>query len=109
MLLTSTEPEPRIVTDYEFAFTNGISYTLEVDLDSGDTIDWATNPSVVIIGRAARPSSTEVGIMIPAQETTIFVASLISVTKQTRTITSATTEQKIEFQNILEDLAKGVH
>ena len=97
--------EQHQVVDYEIVFNNGLTAPITVDEQAGDTVDWATSPLTVTFYQAERPHPVDPEARIPAEETTIFISHILTITKRRRTVMPATPDQKAEWQNVLRTLS----
>lgn len=92
---------------YDFWFENGMVFTISVDKEGGDSIDWATNPSVVMIHLSAHPHNTNPEIMIPAEDHTIFVKHILRLVKHEEDAMPLTTEQRLALSATVQEISKG--
>jgi hypothetical protein len=92
--------EPHIVDDYDISFDNGLSMSITVDKEAGDTIDWTTSPLVVQFHAAAKPSVTDPDTLLPAEDTTIFLSHVLSISHRCREVMPRTPDQDIAFKTL---------
>lgn len=108
-MIVTTPLETKTVTDYTFQFANGLSMLLTVDENAGDSVDWATSPLIVIFKLAEKPSPNNSEVKLPAEEISVFLSHVLSISKQNRTITELTPEQKQEWKNTLLKMSKAIN
>ena len=84
--------DTKTVYDYELLSANGIPLTLTIDESAGDVVE--IDKLVVTFHLTAKPSVTNPDVNLPAEEITVFVNHLLSITKRTREITEVSPDQK---------------
>ena len=92
--------EPHLIDDYDINFDNGLSISLSIDKDSGDTVDWTTNPLAVIFHLAAKPGVADPDSTLPAEDTTIFLNHVISISHRARSVMPRTPDQEASFKTL---------
>jgi hypothetical protein len=106
MILNLPEPEKHIVDNYDFWFTNGQVMSLQIDPVLGDHIDFSTHPTAVTIHLAAKPHRTNPDNRLPQEDITIFLSHLLTIIKKTEEVVPLTTEQQIQWQKTVQEIAK---
>ena len=99
MIITSGDVEPRIVQDYDFVFLNGVALPITIDPIAGDSIEFLADRAVVRL--SSKPSPSEVGSMMPAEETTIYMNNVILTTKRERSFIPASPEQRNDIRDFI--------
>lgn len=107
MYITSPDPKTRHLEVFDFWFENGMVFTISVDKEAGDTIDWDTSPSVVRIHLTTHPHNTNPEIMIPAEDHTIFIKHVIRLIKHEEEAMPLTTEQQLALRATVQEITKG--
>src|SRR3990167_11025891 len=108
IFINETAEESRTVDDYDLTFLNGLFLTFTVDTDLGDTVDFNTNPLVVTFHRSEKPATADPDSKTPADDTTVFLSHVLSITHRKRLIAPVTPDQKAEWRNTLLQLTKTV-
>jgi hypothetical protein len=93
------------VEDFDIQLSNGTFMSITVDREAGDTVDWDTSPLVAKFHLSEKPSPTDLDVKMPAEDLTVFVSHIISVTRRTRTVVPVSPEQKDEFRKTLHKLS----
>jgi hypothetical protein len=106
MIIESVGPPKRKVEDYDFWFTNGQIMSLQIDKEAGDTVDFTTHPTVVMIHLASKPHKTDPETMMPAEDITLFMSHIISIIKKSREVQPMSVEQQQEWRKTVQEIVK---
>ena len=108
MIINSTAGEPRIVTDYDITFTNGLCVSVTVDLDAGDIVDYTHTPLATIFRLSEKPSPTDPRTTLPSEEITIYIGHVLTIQSHKRTINPLSPEQREEFNQTIHRLSNTI-
>jgi len=97
--------EPKIVTDYDITFDNGLFTTISVCESDGDTIDQDTTPLAILFYLAPKPSVADPAVKLPAENVTIFLSQVVMLSHRQREVFPANPDQ----QQNLKGLFKNAH
>ena len=106
MIVQSTL-EPRVLTDYDILLDNGMMMPVTIDKDAGDVVDFIGNPLAVVIRYSEKPTNIP-DVKLPAEETTIYMSHVISITTRERLVLPRTPEQEDLWQRTLHKVSKTV-
>ena len=110
MIINNAPEEAREVEDYDITFVSGFCLaTISIDRQAGDSIDWDTNPTVVMFHLAEKPAFSDSKLMLPAEEITVYMNHIAVIQKRKRKLNVITPEQKFEFQSTLKKLSRAVN
>lgn len=112
MIIHSDYSKPRSITEFDITFNNGLFFTIPVDEQSGDLVDYDTSPLVTIFHLAEKPSPTDPGAILPAEDISVFLSHVIMINRHTRTLLQPTTDQREELKKAIHSIAssaKSVH
>jgi hypothetical protein len=108
MIISSSEPTPRMVDEYDNIFVNGMAWPLTIDQEAGDSIDF--QPERINVRIAGRPSPSDPSVKGPDEEQTLYTSNIIIVNHRKRVFTPAPFEQRVELQELIKQKAsKTVH
>lgn len=108
MIITSPDPQPIIYDDYDIAFVNGLTMSLSVSRDLGDTVDFETSPLSVLFHFAEKTSPTDENVTLPSEDITIMMAHVLSISHRRRVVAPQTKEQKDLFKQTLHKLTHTI-
>lgn len=103
----SSPVEKKIVTDYDIEGMTGITLSLTIDTEAGDTFN--RTPDVLEIYLSPKPHRTDPTKVIPAEEFEVQRAHVFCIRKRTREVLGLTPEQQIEWQKSFEDMGSKTH
>lgn len=106
MIIHTPEPERRIIENYDFWFHNGNIFSLQIDKAMGDTVDFQTSPTAVLIHLVSKPHRTNPDTTIPAEDITLFLSHIYTIIKKTEEVVPLTSEQQIEWQKTVQEINK---
>ena len=101
-------PEPYLVDDYDFSFTNGLSMSFSVAKDLGDTVDFDTSPMAVQFHFTGKPTSSDPDVHLPDEDVTILMQHVLLVSHRSRKVTPPSLEERDLFKQTLQQLSKTV-
>lgn len=107
MYITSPDPQTRHLEVYDFFFQNGQVFTISLDKECGDTVDWTTTPMAVLFHQQAHPQTTSPDTAVPAEDHTIFLTHVLRIVKHEEDVMPLTTEQQLSLQATVQELTKG--
>lgn len=99
---------PHILTDYDVISTTGVTLPITIDEDAGDHVDWSTSPLSVTFHLSERTSPTDPDAHFAAEDITVFLGHVLSITKRRRTVMPLTPDQKDEWSKVMHQLHKTV-
>jgi hypothetical protein len=108
MIIQTPEPTPRLIEEYDIRFVNGDIMSVAVDKTAGDTIDFDASPLAVQIRLVAKSSPTNPEVVMRAEDHTVFVSHILSITKKTKQVIPLTTEQQLEWQKVIQQMSKTI-
>lgn len=108
MIISSPEPEPYPVDEYDFTFTNGLLMTFTVAKDLGDFVDFDTAPLAVKFHFAEKPSQTDPDQKISPEDITVMMNHVITVAHRIRQVIPQTRAAKDLFKQTLHELGRTV-
>ena len=109
MLVQSPDPVKKLVDDFDFTFIGGIVMPVSVDKEAGDTVDFETHPTAVVIHLTSKPSRTDSSMKLPAEDITIITSHLLVVQHRVREATELTPGQKAEWDKTLKEIGGRVN
>jgi hypothetical protein len=98
-MLIQSVIKPRILDEFDLMFSSGILLPITIDKDAGDTVDMS-NADYAIFNITAKPASNNPDTLLPAEEITVFLRHVISVTHRVREILPANPDQVEEFKSL---------
>jgi hypothetical protein len=98
-MIVNTVPDTRIVTKYDFILAGGIPFSITIDDDLGDTVEW--DDMSITFHKVSRPSPFDPEQNYPGEETTLFLNHVIAITKIRHEVKQATPEQRDQFKSLL--------
>jgi hypothetical protein len=90
---------PKKIDQFDIVFSNGILMPITIDKESGDTVDMS-NPLIAIFSFPAKPSAINPDTSIPAEEISIFMAHVFSVTHRIVEIMPPNPDQEQLFRSM---------
>lgn len=108
MRIDQPAPEPYPVEDFDITFSNGLLMSFSVAKDLGDSVDWDTAPMAVKFHFAEKPSPTNPEAKHPAEDITVLMQHVITITHRTRLVTPPTREERDLFKQTLHQLSRTV-
>jgi hypothetical protein len=99
-MIISSSPTPRIIDDYDVVLASGHMMPISLDRAAGDTIDTDSSPLVIKFYLAPKPTQNDPDVMLPAEDITLFVAHIISISHRTRELTPASPELQEQFRTL---------
>lgn len=70
MLISSSDPEPKVVEQYDFTLRGGIVFPITIDPSAGDTIDF--QDAQVRAWKAPRVGQNDPTVGLPGEEIVIY-------------------------------------
>lgn len=101
MRIDTPDPVTYVVDDYDFQFANGLLMTLSVNKGLGDTVDRETTPMAVIFHFSEKPSITDPEAKTPAEDVTVLMKHVITISHHLRTVTPPTQREQDLFNSLL--------
>ena len=92
----------KILNDYDIIFSSGMVLPITVDLALGDSVTVTEN--IMSFHITSKPSSNDPSVMLPAEETTIFLRHVISIQHRRREVVELTKEQRSEWHKTWQEL-----
>jgi hypothetical protein len=90
-------PSPiKTVIDYEFVYDQGMSFSMTLDTEAGDTIEFT--PLTIEIKLVAKPSLNDPTKTLPAEDISIYLSKVASIRKVSRQMILLTDEEKLNWQ-----------
>lgn len=102
-MIIQSNPDERVLDEYDFIFINGNVLPITLDMNGGDSIVFS--PTEVLITIKAKPSPTDPKGEIGDNTITICRQHLMFWEYRQRKQMSITPEQRIELQNTIKRLA----
>lgn len=99
-MIVNPHIEPHIVDEYDVLMDNGLLLPFTIDKDNGDTVDFDTSPLTIHFNLAAKRSISNPELMLPAEEITLFVKHIVSITHRTREVLPPTPDQQEQFKSL---------
>jgi hypothetical protein len=90
---------PKLIDEFDILFESGLPMPITIDREAGDTIDMS-DPNIAIFTKAAKPSLSNPDVMIPAEEITVFMRHVLTVTHRAREVYPPTPEEKDAFRSL---------
>jgi hypothetical protein len=109
MIISNIEEEPRTLIEYDITYSGGFIVPYTIDETAGDEVDWTTSPMSVIFKLVEKPSITDPEVKLPAEEITVFLQHVLSITKRPRIVTPITPDQKEAWKQTLHKLTGSVN
>ena len=97
MIIQHPEKPPKKVHDYDFTFTNSFMMSFSLDFEAGDTIDFG-EPGLAKVYMSPKPSPTDSSVILPYEDTTIYMDKVITVQHREREIVPLNFEQELELK-----------
>lgn len=96
----------KTVMDFDFYLDAGLTLPVTIDADAGDCI--TVTSAGVDIHIAAKPSLSDPGVMIPAEDIFIYPTHLMFTRSRPREVTSLSPEQQVEWAKTLQKIGGTV-
>lgn len=105
MYITPPPPKTKTIEDYDFTFDTGLSRSISIDKEAGDTVDFTSHPVAVQIHLSPKPSTVNFEVKSPPEDITVFIAKLLSIDKRTREVEDLTYEQKAQWTKTFQEMS----
>lgn len=107
MNIKSSDPEPKIIEEYDVVLASGLGRPIIIDPDAGDYM--VDNGDRILFFIAERPSPIDPKAKTPAETIEFNKQHVAFVESRKRVVTPATIEQR-EFVNLtIKQLSKATH
>ena len=107
LIISSPPPTSIPCEDYDLRFVNGLELSFSIFKDLGDTVDFDTSPLSVIFHFAKKTSPID-SSQLPAEDVTLMLQHILSISKRFRLVTPQTEEQHELFKKTLHQLTHTV-
>ena len=108
LIINTPDPQPITYDDYDISFVNGVQMSFSIVKDLGDSVDFDTSPLSVIFHFTSKPSTTDPDASLPAEDVTILMQHVISISHRTRLVTPQTKEQQELFKQTFHQLSRTI-
>ena len=102
-------PAPYKVEDYDFTFSSGVIMSFSVVPDCGDKVDFGTSTMAVTFHFAEKPLPSDSESRFPAEDITILMQHVMTISHRSRTVTPPTLEEQDLFKQALHQISKTVN
>lgn len=104
-MIVNTVSDPRKVDDYDITFENGLTMPITIDKENGDTIEFDDGVVRFYLAEKTTIGSDD---KLPAEDITLFIKHIVSISHRTRTVVPVTPEQRDLFKSSLHKLSATI-
>jgi len=97
--------EPKIITDYDITFDNGLFTTISICESDGDTVDRDTSPLAMLFYLAPKPSVSDPSVKMPAENVVVFLNSVVMLAHRQREILPANPDQQQNLKSLFKNVS----